>query len=235
LGIPSFPYIRKHKPISLHLPEPPESPFEEIYNKTPREILSEFYATNHLDPDGGQSSSFVKIEVTPRFYFYIPNFNARRKAVIRHDVHHILTGYETSINGESEISTWEIASGCKKYWAAFLIDISGAMLGIPFNFWGVLKAFSRGRKTKNLYHDLFTEEQFLDMKVSDLRAYLKLDFYLINTRPSFYDFILFCFFALAGCLYSLISLAFLPFVVLYTGYVMLTKSKIRAPVKDQLR
>ena len=77
---------------------------------TPREILSKFYADNHLAQDGGQSSSFVKIELTSKFYFYFPNFNARRRAVVKHDIHHLLTAYETSVWGESEISAWEIAS-----------------------------------------------------------------------------------------------------------------------------
>lgn len=192
-----------------------------INDTTPREILSKFYADNHLEQDGGQSLSSVKIEIGPKFHFYFPNFNARRKAVIKHDIHHLLTGYSTALKGESEISIWEIASGCKTYKAAFFIDTSGAMLGILINYRGILKAFARGRRTKNLYHDMFTTEQALDMKISDLRHQLLLDEHPIDTKPHLTDFILFNLFALYGLVYSVILWAFIPFIVFYSIYVEL--------------
>lgn len=190
-------------------------------HQTPREVLSKFYADNNLDQDGGQSSAHVKIELTPKFHFYFPNFNARRKAVIKHDIHHLLTGYETTVSGESEISAWEIASGCKNYWAAFIIDTSGTLLGIPFNLKGVLKAFSRGRKTKNLYHDMFSEDQALDTTISELRKNLYLDIHTKDTKPTFIDLILFSIFIFFGTIYSIISLTLLPFIILYTIYIKL--------------
>ncbi len=190
-------------------------------NQTPRDILSKFYVDNNLDADGGQGSSSVKIEITPKFHFYFPNFNARRKAVILHDVHHLVTGYTTTLAGESEISAWEIASGCKSYWAAFLIDTSGLMIGIPFNFMGVLKAFARGRKTKNLYHNGISIEKAMDMSVLELQQQFSLDKYEKNTKPTFIDFILFSGFALFGFVYSMLSLIILPFIILYSLYVFL--------------
>ena len=117
-------------------------------DKTPREILNQFYIDNHLDLDGGNSLSYVKIELAPKFHFYLPNFDARRKAVIKHDIHHLLTDYKTTFKEESEISAWEIASGCKKYWAAFLIDTSGTMLGIPINLGGDLEGICQRKKNQ---------------------------------------------------------------------------------------
>lgn len=192
-------------------------------HQTPRELLDQFYTDNNFGEDGGQSSSSVKIEITPKFAFYFPNFDARRKAVIKHDIHHLLTGYETSLSGESEISAWEIASGCKSYWAAFFIDTSGTMLGIPINFLGTLKAFSRGRKTRNLYHDFISTEQAMDMKINELRQHLQLDQHPIDTKPSFIDFILFSLFAFYGVLFSFATLLLLPFIVVYSVYVFLKK------------
>lgn len=194
-------------------------------DQTPREILSKFYSDNNLDPDGGQSSSSVKIELTPKFHFYFPNFDARRKAVVLHDIHHLLTGYTTTLSGESEISAWEIGSGCENYWAAFLIDTSGVVMGIPFNLISVLKAFSRGRKTKNLYHNNLSNNKILGMKISELRKHLYLDKYPQDIKPSLTDFILFSLFALYGFIYSIISLIFLPIVISYTIYVLLIKSR----------
>ena len=188
-------------------------------NQTPREILQKFYTDNHFGDDGGNSLPYVKIELTPKLYFYFPNFDARRKAVILHDIHHLVTGYKTTLAGESEISAWEIGSGCKSYWAAFFINTSGLMIGIPFNFFGVLKAFARGRKTKNLYHNTIPVEQAMDMQVSELKKHFDLDVYEKDNKVSFMDFLLFGAFALYGVIYSLLALLLLPFIVLYSLYV----------------
>ncbi|MFL5752957.1 MAG: hypothetical protein ACJ76F_06080 [Bacteroidia bacterium] len=198
----------------------------DMEKKTPREALSKFYSDNRLDQDGGNSSSSVKIELTSKLHFYIPNFDARRKAVPKHDIHHLLTGYDTSFAGECEISAWEIASGCKKYWAAFVIDTSGIMLGIPLNFMGVIRAYARGRRTSNLYHDKFSTEEAMDMKISVLRESLSLDKFPKETRVTIIDFILFSGFVLYGILFSICSLVLLPLVLIYSLYAILrTKNK----------
>ena len=201
---------------------------QNIDDTTPREILSKFYSDNHLEQDGGNSLSFVKIEVSPKFHFYFPNFDSRREAVIKHDIHHILTRYNTTLKGESEISMWEIASGCKKYKAAFLINTSGAMLGFLINYWGILKAFARGRKTKSLYYDMVSTEQALDMKVGELRHQLLLDKHPIDTKPTLTDFILFNLFALYGFIYSVMLFAFIPFIVFYSIYIELKTRMTRS-------
>ena len=190
-------------------------------DQTPREILNKFYADNHLEQDGGNSLSFVKIALAPKFTFYFPNFDSRRKAVIKHDIHHLLTDYKTTLKEESEISAWEIASGCKKYWAAFFINTSGMMIGIPINFWGTLKAFARGRKTKNLYFDDIPTEQAMDMKVEDLKKLFLLDEFKKDTKPSFTDFILFTAFSVYGLLFSILSFLLLPFIIFYSIYIAL--------------
>ena len=195
-------------------------------NQTPGEILSKFYADNYLAADGGQSSSSVKIVLAGNFIIYYPNFNARRKAVLKHDIHHILTEYNTDLSGESEICAWEIASGCKGYWAAFFIDTSGIMIGFLFNYWGVLKAFARGRKTKNLYHDMFTDEKVVDFTVSELRSKLNLDKFSKNTKPAFTDFILLNLFAVYGAIYSIILLVLLPYFIFYSIYISLKTKKV---------
>jgi len=192
-------------------------------DQTPKDILHKFYLENNLDEDGGQRSSSVKVELAKGFHFYFPNFDARRKAVIKHDIHHLVTGYSTDLIGESEISAWEIASGCKKYWFAFFIDTSGFMLGLPLNFWRVLKAFARGRRTKNLYADLISTEKALNMKIGELRSYLDLDKNDKNNIPSIPDFILFCLFGLFGLIYSVLILPLFPFIVVYSIYIELSK------------
>lgn len=197
-----------------------------MQDQTPRDLIEKFYADYDLGTDGGQNSSSVKIVLTKKIHFYFPNFDARRKAVVKHDMHHLLTGYSAgTIIGESEISAWEVASGCKKYWPVFLIDTSGMMLGLVINPIRILKAFSRGRKTRNLYHDLMPDEQALDTPVSELKSLLALDHYPINTSPSFTDALLFGLFLIFGAVYSLASFVLLPLIIFYSIYI----EQIRKP------
>ncbi len=199
-------------------------------DNSPGAILKKFYNDNDLGSDGGLNSMSVKIKLFKNFCFYFPNFDARRRAVIKHDIHHLVTGYAaSSISGESEISAWEIASGCKKYWPAFLIDTSGVMIGLPINFIGILKAFSRGRKTRNLYHDILSNEEALGMKISELQKLLYLDKQDINFKPSLADLILFSGFILYGVAYSIVSFVFLPFIILYSVYISFGIKKYRRP------
>jgi hypothetical protein len=192
--------------------------------QTPREILNKFYQENHLGEDGGDSLAYVKVELSKGFHFYFPNFDLRRKAVILHDIHHIVSGYSTDIFGESEISAWEIASGCKKYWVAFAIDTSGVMIGIPINFTKVLKAYARGRRTKNLYHETIALQKAMDTPVDELKKQLQLDVHEKYVKPRFWDFLSFAAFSLFGLIYSILSLTLLPFIILYSIY---TEIRIR--------
>lgn len=189
--------------------------------QTPAQLLPIFYATNNLGMDGGQSSSVVKMDIMKGVHFYIPNFDARRKAVLWHDIHHLVTDYSAShFLGECEISAWEIASGCRNYWAAFLINTSGVYMGCLINPKKIIQAYARGRRTKNFYHNLYTEEKVLNTPVTELRSWLKLDLHPKETKAKFNDIIsLICFlvFALA---YSIVSIFSLPFLIIYNIWIM---------------
>jgi hypothetical protein len=197
----------------------------ESETRTPRELLPGFYKQYDLNDDGGQSSPYVKIEFTKKISLYIPNFDARRKAVFKHDVHHIATGYTSTFKGETEISAWEIASGCRHYWVAWVLDMQAVMIGILFNPLGVYKAFVKGRQTKNLYRDVFTDEQLMDMPLSSIKENMLLNSYREKKDRSLIDFILFMFLLLLGVIYSVLSLALLPFVLLYTLYIIINKKR----------
>jgi hypothetical protein len=189
----------------------------------PADLLAEFYRANALPADGGQSSPFVKIQLTPKIAIYFPNFDSRRRAVLRHDVHHMVTGYSAaSLAGESEISAWEIASGCTRYPAAFFINTAGVLSGLPFNFRNGLRAFARGRRTRNLYHDTLTEEVFLHTPVHALKKHLLLDVHLQQTRPGIVDALLYIGFILFGILYSVLIIPLLIFVLGYTFYILIS-------------
>ncbi|HZV68989.1 MAG TPA: hypothetical protein VFG10_05570 [Saprospiraceae bacterium] len=199
----------------------PETGVDEM---TPAELLPVFYENNNLGEDGGLSSPVVRIEVSRNFHFYMPNYNARRKAVLWHDVHHLVTGYSAAtFIGECEISAWEIASGCGKYWAAFIIDTSGVMLGCFINPRKIIQAYARGRRTKNLYHDDFAKEKVLQTSVGELKNVLGLDKVKKETSASFVDLINLGLFLVFAGLYSIVSIIQIPFLILYNGWYALKR------------
>jgi hypothetical protein len=190
--------------------------------KTPKELLDKFYKDYGLPPDGGQSDSRVKIEAFKGFHFFIPNFKARKKAVLKHDTHHLLTEYSSHFIGESEISAWEIASGCKKYWPAFFIDLSGMMIGLLFDFRGVYRAFVRGRRSANLYHDILNAELVNRTPLKELRNKLHIPPPDSMPKAGFSDFALFMFTLFIGGIYSITSFVLLPPLVIYNLVLLVT-------------
>ncbi len=194
--------------------------------KTPAELLPLFYAKNNLGDDGGLSSPVVRIEVNKHFHFVMPNYDARRKAVLWHDIHHLATGYSAAtFIGECEISAWEIASGCGKYWAAFIIDTSGVVLGCLINPRKIIQAYTRGRRSLNLYHGTFPEEKVMKMSVTDIRHLLGLDQAPMDSKPSVKDLFSLGLFLIFGGAYSLLSIIQMPFLILYNIWYAL-KMKI---------
>ncbi|MEO5905431.1 MAG: hypothetical protein ABIQ11_01805 [Saprospiraceae bacterium] len=192
----------------------------EVETKTPSELLPLFYQKHNLGMDGGQSSSTVKMDITKGIHFYIPNFNARRNAVLRHDIHHLVTGYSAAyFLGECEISAWEIASGCRKYWAAFLINTSGVLLGCLINPKKICQAYARGSRTKNLYHDEFTEEELMHLPVDKIKSFLMLDQYPKNSKPGFSELISLGMFLIFASIYSIIMIATLPILLMYNIWI----------------
>ena len=139
---------------------------------TLRDARTQYFVVNNF-AWGGYDDKWVKVEYgLLRFYF--PNTKGRVKVVRYHDLHHILTEYGTSLSGETEIGAWEVATGCTRSLAAWLLNLSGFAWGLVINPKNVYKAFLRGRQTANLYHLPFNDE-LLSSRVGDLRQQLKLD------------------------------------------------------------
>ncbi|MBA3322125.1 MAG: hypothetical protein H0T45_11860 [Pyrinomonadaceae bacterium] len=139
---------------------------------TLRDARTQYFAVNNFGW-GGYDDKWVKVEYgVLRFYF--PNTKGRVKVVKYHDLHHILTEYGTSLSGETEIGAWEVATGCTRSLAAWLLNLSGFAAGLVINPQGVYKAFLRGKHSANLYHLPFNDE-LLSSRVGYLRQQLNLD------------------------------------------------------------
>ena len=142
-------------------------------HETLRVARARYFETNQFGPNGGYDDPRVKITVGP-LKIPLPNTEGRVRAVRFHDLHHILTEYDTDLRGEAEIAAWEIASGCADHYAAWVLNFGAMGIGavlIPRRTW---QAFVRGRKTQNLYRETF-DEALLERTVAEMRDKLRLD------------------------------------------------------------
>ena len=123
--------------------------------------------------DGGYDLAWVPVKVGPA-ELVIRNSASRVRSVRLHDLHHIATGYPTTLEGEALIAAWELASGCRDHWAAWFLNANAFCFGLvlaPRSLW---RAFVRGRHSKNLYVGEFHED-LLDGSVGELRGRLGVD------------------------------------------------------------
>lgn len=134
---------------------------------TLREARAAYFDANGFGASGGYDDAWVDFKLGP-VPMPFPNTPARVRAVRYHDLHHVLTGFDTNTIGEFEISAWEIAAGCKGYGAAWALNLGGTFAGLlaaPRRTW---RAFVRGRADRSLYDEPF--EELLDLTVGEARA-----------------------------------------------------------------
>ena len=136
---------------------------------TLRQAVQHFYRRFSIKPDGGINDRYIAVDWLKGPNIYLPNVEARKNVLPRHDMHHALTGYEGNMKGEVQISAWEVATGCWHNWVAILLNLSGMKLGAflyPMSTW---RAFLRGKAGRNLYKEVVPDDQLLEMEVHTLR------------------------------------------------------------------
>ena len=122
-----------------------------------------------MPADGGLSDRWVVLRVG-RIPMPFLNTPARRRALVAHDVNHLVAGVSTGNVGEAEISAWELASGgCGRYAAAWMLDLAGMLLGLVWPV-KVTKAFASGRRMTNAYATDI--DAILAMTMTELRQTL---------------------------------------------------------------
>jgi hypothetical protein len=132
-----------------------------------------YYERNHFGADGGDSLDWVPVKVLG-LTLRIPNTEGRRRAVRVHDLHHVVTGYETDLRGEAEIAAWELASGCLQSRAATVLNFFALAMGVAIAPRRMFRAWARGRHTRNLYGENGVEH-LLPRTVDEVRTALGLD------------------------------------------------------------
>ena len=118
------------------------------------------------DPD----ARWVWIKIGPIPFAY-PNTKGRKRLVVDHDLHHLLTGYGTDLLGEAELGAWELGTGLRDRSAVrYAIRVFGFVLP---RFPGRLRtAFVHGRYCRNLYGRV--DDAMLSRTVGELRSDLGL-------------------------------------------------------------
>jgi hypothetical protein len=137
-----------------------------------RDARRQYFDANGFG-EGGYDAKWVHVKIGP-LPFAFPNTPQRVRSVRLHDLHHVVTDYDTDMAGEAEIGAWEIASSCRDHWAAWVLNLFALGMGLfisPSRMW---RAFVRGRRSRNLYESEF-EEAMLDGTVAGLRRQLALD------------------------------------------------------------
>lgn len=97
-----------------------------------------------------------------------PSTKTRRFAIRYHDLHHVLTGYRATPIGEAEIGAWEVATGCRRLWAAWVLNLMAMGFGLIAAPRPTFRAFVRGRNSSNLYGREF-DESLLETRLEDMR------------------------------------------------------------------
>jgi hypothetical protein len=137
---------------------------------TLREARAQYFERAGFD-ERSYGERWVKLSVLGRPLLAFPNTAGRVRAVKLHDLHRVLTGYDTTWSGEAEIGAWELATGCRRYWAAWHLNAWAAAIGLFIAPARVLRAFARGRRERNLY-DTELSDALLDEPLGPLRARL---------------------------------------------------------------
>ena len=137
---------------------------------TLRDARRIYFEANQFGADGGYGDPWVKFKFGP-FPMAFPNTASRVRAVRFHDLHHVMTGYETTNQGEGEIGAWELGSGCADHYAAWVLNLTALGAGLLVAPRATYRAFVRGRHSRNLYSRTF-DDALLDRRVGELRSEL---------------------------------------------------------------
>jgi hypothetical protein len=173
-----------------------------------RAARAEYFAENGFS-ESGYSDRLVKLQLGP-VPVYILNSASRVRSVRLHDIHHVLTGYDTDVPGEGEIGAFELGAGCADHWAAWYLNLNAITIALPFAAGRMLRAFARGRRSRCLY-DREWDERLLDETVGQLRGELAIA--APDVAPTAADRAAFAATAAAGILVFLVPFALVAALV----------------------
>ncbi len=113
------------------------------------EALAEFRRANGLSADEAARASWT-CRLGP-LRLRLPNFQWRRRAILAHDLHHVLTGYPCTMRGEFQMAAWEFGAGPMPHWCAALFCLPLVLVGLVWSPRRIAEAFRAGRRCRSLH------------------------------------------------------------------------------------
>ncbi|HMW39988.1 MAG: hypothetical protein K1X68_09265 [Saprospiraceae bacterium] len=133
-----------------------------------KDALPLFFNNNKLG-DGGYKDTFFKIRLAG-VNIPIPNIQSRVTVARLHDIHHLLTGYQANWKGEAEIGAWELRTGCRNLWVAWLLNAGAVMVGLLLYPRAVYSAWKNAANARtNMYYFEESYDKLLEMDLGSLR------------------------------------------------------------------
>jgi hypothetical protein len=183
---------------------------------TLREALHRHLRESGFPPDLGNTERWVTVRFGP-VPVCLPNLPIRQKAMLPHDLNHVVSGYGHDLLGESEVGAWEIGSGCGPFFAAWVLAWSIIVPGAAIAPTRIFEAFVRGRHTGNLFAN--DVDRVLDQPVAEVRARLGLDrSYDANARDRVLFVVVVLLAPLAGAIPAIVSLVTSPWWLAQRAY-----------------
>jgi hypothetical protein len=154
--------------------------FTETHNKmdtinikqTVGQSIQEFYDKYDFGEEGGVNEKYAWI----KFGFFsipIPNAESRRNNIYLHDINHIVTGNNTTWEGESAVAAWEIATGgWNDLYLPWLLTLWAMGLGVLFYPKNVLKSFRNGLTMNNALTCGLPKTEIYKLSILELRQFL---------------------------------------------------------------
>ena len=131
------------------------------------EALAEFRKANGIPADA-DTAPFWTVRIAG-VAVRLRNRPWRQKAVLAHDLHHVLTGYPCTLTGEFQMAAWEAASGGFPSWGARCMCTPLILAGLILAPRRIIAAFQLRRRTRNL-HGQMIDETFLAMPLKYFAA-----------------------------------------------------------------
>jgi hypothetical protein len=133
------------------------------------EALAAFRRRNGIPQDEVERFSWV-CRIGP-LSIRLPNFGWRRRAILAHDLHHLVTAYPCTLRGECQMAAWEFGAGRMPHWAARLFCLPLVLLGLVWSPRSIWRAFLSGRQSCSL-HGAKLDQRVLAAPIDNLHAQL---------------------------------------------------------------
>jgi ubiquinone biosynthesis protein Coq4 len=127
----------------------------------------------YLASSGFTTQSYVDPDFVVKLGFLKMTF-ANPGLLPWHDLHHVATGYDSSLLGESEISVFELRAGWGKPLILFLC-CGSLLVGLFLSPGRMWRAWKNARGARSLYGASVPYEKLLAMNVGELRKLMKLE------------------------------------------------------------